>query len=163
MDQIDARLENIIDVWVKSDGSIVKLLCALDGQRQIDLTLIPQHLLNLLLALHFADQQAEEARDKTSAQGHAIPHPFLGVHTTEPIEVFQPDQVGVRVTLQNNSRLDFVLPTTVAQALRDQLDACLTAAQQQPSQKALTIFIHHLLTCSSASLKVRSPGGHRLR
>lgn len=135
MTVMNAQLEQVADVWVDGAGAVVKVLCRLDGQREIDITLTPQQLLNLLQALHFADQQAEARRDKASSPGHATPHPFLSVKSTAPIELFDPDRVGVRLDLGNNSWMNFVLPSAVAQALRDQLDASLAAAATSPPAK----------------------------
>jgi len=106
MPQIAGRLSAILDVWVSQNGEAIRLNLAIGDQGPLDLELSPADALTLLAALAHAGQQSEGRRDATESSGRPTPHPFLPVQNTSTLEVFVPDQVGVRVTLKNSSWLD---------------------------------------------------------
>ncbi len=125
MPQIAGKLADIFDIWVSPNGEAIRLNLAIGEHGPLDLELTPQSLLGLLSAIEDARRQSEVKRDASASSGHPTPHPFLPVQTTETLQVFEPDRIGVRIASQNRTFLDFLLTLDGARALRDQLDTSL--------------------------------------
>jgi hypothetical protein len=124
------RVDAVANRAHTDDGTMLFVWLAIEGLQPRPFGFSPSVAVDLLAAIHFVSQQAEIARDRLAAQGHAFPHTFITVQTAETLETFEPDKIGVRIFFRDNSGLDLALSADTARALRDRLDDALSLAEE---------------------------------